>query len=401
MNVNLLSLATQALGGDFGKLAGQFMGESPEATQSGLGAILPALIGGMVSKGATLDGASSLLGMLNGPNVNSNLLGDVAGLFGNGGAQATSLLGTGATLLSGLFGDKVGGLASAVSGLAGIKAGSATNLLGLVAPLIFGMMRKHTSDNGLNASGLMDLLKGQSNSLQGALKPEISKALGFASPLAFLSGGAATAAAAVTGAASHATGAATAAVSNVTASGGSLIGKLLPWIIGGLVALFLLSQMKSCGGTAKVEAPAPTPAPAPVATAPAPAPAPAPAVAPEPAPAAAPASTTAPMAKPEAVKLYFATGKFEPPADTAKQVDKLVDYSRASPNAKVGISGFHDKQGDAAANAELAKQRAMGVKNVLISAGVPESAIIMNKPTETTGASDDKEARRVEVFVAQ
>ncbi len=399
MNVNLLSLATQALGGDFGKLAGQFMGESPEATQSGLSAILPALIGGMASKGATLDGASSLLGMLNGPNVNSNLLGDVAGLFGNGGAQATSLLGTGATLLSGLFGDKVGGLASAVSGLAGIKAGSATNLLGLVAPLIFGMMRKHTSDNGLNASGLMDLLKGQSNSLQGALKPEISKALGFASPLAFLSGGAATAAAAVTGAASHATGAATAAASNVAASGGSLIGKLLPWIIGGLVALFLLSQMKSCGNTAKVEAPAPTPAPAPVAAAPAPAPAPV--VAPEPAPAAAPASAAAPMAKPDAVKLYFATGKYDPPADTGKQVDKLVDYSRASPNAKIGISGFHDKQGDAAANAELAKQRAIGVKNALISAGVPESAIIMNRPTETTGAADDKEARRVEVFVAQ
>ena len=36
MNANLLSLAQEAMGGDFSKLAGQFLGESPGATQSAL-----------------------------------------------------------------------------------------------------------------------------------------------------------------------------------------------------------------------------------------------------------------------------------------------------------------------------------------------------------------------------
>ena len=82
-------------------------------------------------------------------------------------------------------------------------------------------------------------------------------------------------------------------------------------------------------------------------------------------------------------------------------LDALVVYSRADANAKLSISGFHDKTGNAEANIELAKSRAMGVKNALISAGVPEDRIMMQKPTETTGGGDDKEARRVEVAVAQ
>jgi hypothetical protein len=36
MNANLLALVQQALGGDFSKLAGQFLGESPGSTQTAL-----------------------------------------------------------------------------------------------------------------------------------------------------------------------------------------------------------------------------------------------------------------------------------------------------------------------------------------------------------------------------
>jgi hypothetical protein len=53
MNANLLSLAQDALGGDFSKLAGQFLGESQGATQTALSSLLPAVIGGIAQKGAT------------------------------------------------------------------------------------------------------------------------------------------------------------------------------------------------------------------------------------------------------------------------------------------------------------------------------------------------------------
>jgi outer membrane protein OmpA-like peptidoglycan-associated protein len=381
MSINLLGLATQALGGNFGSLASQFLGESSSATQKGLDAILPAIIGGLAQKGSTSDGAAGLLSLLNGPSVNSDLLGNVAGLFSNGGSQASGLLSTGASLLGGLFGDKAGRLASAVSSIAGLKSSSAINLLGIVAPLVFGMLRKHSADNSLNAGGLMDLLKGQAAHLKGATNPSIASALGWPSLAAVTSSAASTAA--------NTAATSAAAVSAAAATGSSSLLKILPWVLAAAAALWFATGMKGCGAD-KVATPTP-PVAKPV-TAPAPA-----VVAPVPAPA--PAVATA--VKPEAVKFYFDSAKFDPPADAAKMVDKLVDYSRTSANTKIGISGFHDKQGDPAKNIELAKQRAMAIKNVMISAGVPEDRIIMNKPTELTDTKDDKEARRVDVFVSQ
>ena len=74
---------------------------------------------------------------------------------------------------------------------------------------------------------------------------------------------------------------------------------------------------------------------------------------------------------------------------------------RASPDAKLAVSGFHDKSGDPALNAELAKKRALAVRSVLVAAGVQENRIVMSEPAETTGAADDNEARRVEVGIAR
>jgi outer membrane protein OmpA-like peptidoglycan-associated protein len=224
----------------------------------------------------------------------------------------------------------------------------------------------------MNAGGLMDLLKGQASHINAAIDPSIAKVLGMATPLASTSH--VGAAAAVAGSTASA----------VAAKSGFSLGKLVPWLIAGAAALWLLSNMKSCGNEKAV-----TPV-APVATPAAPAPPPAPA-----------APAAAAIAKPELAKLYFATAKFDPPADAAKTLDKLVDYARSSPNTKLGISGFHDKRGDPAANAELSKQRALAVKNVLISAGVTEDRLILNKPVELTDTKDDQEARRVDVFVAQ
>ncbi len=53
MTDNLLSLVQTALGGDFAKLAGQFLGESVPSTQSALSSLLPAVLGGVAQKGAT------------------------------------------------------------------------------------------------------------------------------------------------------------------------------------------------------------------------------------------------------------------------------------------------------------------------------------------------------------
>jgi outer membrane protein OmpA-like peptidoglycan-associated protein len=123
------------------------------------------------------------------------------------------------------------------------------------------------------------------------------------------------------------------------------------------------------------------------------------------APAAPAASATAPdplaAGQRAQAKIYFASGSIAAPAEAAKLIEGVVAYARSKPESKLAISGYHDKTGSPEKNAELAKNRAKIVKDLLISAGVPEGRLVMQKPQETTGAGDDREARRVEVNPVQ
>lgn len=95
------------------------------------------------------------------------------------------------------------------------------------------------------------------------------------------------------------------------------------------------------------------------------------------------------------VKFYFASGKAElaPGAGAA-----LVDLVRAARSGqKVVIAGFHDPRGNAAANAELARKRALAVRDALKAAGVADSRISLQQPAQMAGAGSDAEARRVEI----
>lgn len=104
---------------------------------------------------------------------------------------------------------------------------------------------------------------------------------------------------------------------------------------------------------------------------------------------------------PALVRLHFETARFELPVDAALQLAPIADWAKAGEAAKIGISGFHDRHGDANANAVLARNRAVGARDALLAAGVPAGRIVMVKPQETTGGSDDREARRVDVYPAR
>ena len=127
-----------------------------------------------------------------------------------------------------------------------------------------------------------------------------------------------------------------------------------------------------------------------------------------PAVAAAPAVVPAPVpepakpvvATPAKAVVYFDTAKYDVKANAVAEVKALVEKAGAS--SKYAISGYHDARGDPVANAELAKNRAFAVRDVLKGAGVAEERIEMRKPQVTSGGDklgDDQEARRVEVTV--
>jgi K(+)-stimulated pyrophosphate-energized sodium pump len=98
-------------------------------------------------------------------------------------------------------------------------------------------------------------------------------------------------------------------------------------------------------------------------------------------------------------KLYFASGKSDLSEDAIAKLDKVVAAMMNKQDTKATISGFHDASGDPAKNAELAKGRAIAVRDRLIATGIGENRIDMAKPSVTTGEGNADEARRVEVSV--
>ena len=95
------------------------------------------------------------------------------------------------------------------------------------------------------------------------------------------------------------------------------------------------------------------------------------------------------------VKFYFVVGK----ADVAPEAAQaLVEIVKAVAAGKLAvISGYHDASGDPAQNAELAKQRALAVRAVLLAQGVTEDKVELRKPEQTLASGPAEEARRVEV----
>jgi len=100
------------------------------------------------------------------------------------------------------------------------------------------------------------------------------------------------------------------------------------------------------------------------------------------------------------VKFYFASGKAELAAGALEALNDAI--AAAKGGKRLVLSGFHDATGDPAMNAELAKQRALSVRDALVAAGVAESSLELKKPEQmldSTGSS--AEARRVEVMIAE
>jgi outer membrane protein OmpA-like peptidoglycan-associated protein len=100
------------------------------------------------------------------------------------------------------------------------------------------------------------------------------------------------------------------------------------------------------------------------------------------------------------VSVYFDTGKSDLAPDFAAAAAPVKAWLDANPADRVQLSGFTDPTGDAAANAELAKNRAQGVAAALTAEGVAAERIDLVKPADSSDETVDLTgARRVEITV--
>ena len=109
----------------------------------------------------------------------------------------------------------------------------------------------------------------------------------------------------------------------------------------------------------------------------------------------------APVADAMKSVMYFGTGSAVLEGEQAKGLAQLIATMASTPAAKATISGYHSAAGELAVNQELAKQRAVTVRDSLFAAGIPQARVVLEKPlqAEASAVGEDPAARRVEVTV--
>lgn len=120
--------------------------------------------------------------------------------------------------------------------------------------------------------------------------------------------------------------------------------------------------------------------------------------------AAPPTATAAPAAPAAALqgtlaRVLFAVGRAEIAPQFRAQIASVAG-TLAKTGTRVDISGFADQTGNRDSNFELAKQRAIAVRDALKAAGVPDDRINLLKPEFVIGGTSE-DARRVEINVAR
>ncbi len=108
-----------------------------------------------------------------------------------------------------------------------------------------------------------------------------------------------------------------------------------------------------------------------------------------------------PMSEPTRSVLYFGVGSSTLEGEQAKGLTQLIATMAAKTSAKATISGYHSASGQLAANQELAKDRAVKVRDSIVAAGIAPARVQLSKPlqAEANLSGEDPAARRVEVTV--
>ena len=144
--------------------AASYLGESDATVQKGLDTVIPVALAGIVKK-AEGGNTESLLNFAK-QALDSGILNNLVGSFTSGGSGIPSI---GPSLISGLFGDKFGGIANAVSSFTGMKGASTSSLFGSVVPLALAALGKFAKDNNSTPGAISSLLSSQKSSIMSSL----------------------------------------------------------------------------------------------------------------------------------------------------------------------------------------------------------------------------------------
>ena len=176
MAINLQSLIQAELGPDVVGRLGRALGASEAAAQGALRTIIPTMVGALVNRGSTHDGASILLATLR--RIDPGILDDIPGNFREENFRELSRHGS--DLLPGMFGAKLGPAVDELSRATALDRPDLGRLLGALAPVVLAYLRRAVGKEQLDALGLANLLDGQRPHLATALPRTLGDVLGLA-----------------------------------------------------------------------------------------------------------------------------------------------------------------------------------------------------------------------------
>ena len=177
MSFNLLDLVKGQFSSELVSQASSFLGESESSVAKGLDAVIPAALSGIVKK--VEDGDAGSLVSLAKTAYDSGILNNLPGSFSSGGGGIPSI---GPSLITGLLGDKFGGIANAVSSFAGLKGSTTSSLFGTVVPAALALLGKYAKDNNAAPGALASLLTSQKASILSAVPEGLNLSKFFETP---------------------------------------------------------------------------------------------------------------------------------------------------------------------------------------------------------------------------
>ncbi len=169
MSVNILDLFNNQVEGTLAPLAAGFLGESESSTRNVLETISPTLLGGVVQKGSTELGASSVLNMLKQDNYDTFVLNELSGLTADDGSKMNNIMNMGLPIVRSLLGDKVEDIIQWIAAKHEVKENSVSSLMSLAAPFLMGILGRVAKADNLNSEGLVSLLNAQSPYIRSLL----------------------------------------------------------------------------------------------------------------------------------------------------------------------------------------------------------------------------------------
>ena len=136
------------------------IGENAARTQTALGGVLPALLGGLAKKATTPQGANEILDTIRKNNLDSSPYADISSAIGAPDG-VTKLMNTGRPLVELALGDRSNSVMDWLSSFAGISRLSSMSLMSLTLPLVLGAVSRKMSPTGSRTASLRSFLQGQ------------------------------------------------------------------------------------------------------------------------------------------------------------------------------------------------------------------------------------------------